>query len=408
MPAAVPTRRLLLLAAALSACATARPPAAPPCAAAGRPCEPPPAAAAASGPAGPTGPAQLAYDPHVIEVSRADLELAGKNDEELFAIGQAAFSAGDLERAAEAFGRLADLHPTSRRQATALFNAGLAWHKLERWRLALERYTALTHAYEGPDADEAAFKAAECRYHLGELAEARALLDALARRADLSPADHVRALTQRGIVELEAGLATEAEQSLRLAVSAWKAASEQERLDDYYPAQAQFYLGEVYRTHFLAVTLDPTGPGREGEARLARDLEDKAGLLLSAQGHYLRAIRIGNADWAVAAGSRIGELYDALHSALVEAPLPPGLDEEETAAYRSELKRRVRVLVTKAIAIYEQTLAVAGRTRIANNRFVAETQASLDRMKRALLDVPPDPAPAPEPKLPPDAVPDKG
>jgi tetratricopeptide (TPR) repeat protein len=405
----VSTRRLALLsllpAAALTACAGARPPAPAPCAAAGLPCGAAPAAAA---PAGPTGPPQLAYDPHVIEVSRADLELVGKNDEELFAIGQAAFSAGELERAANAFGRLADLHPSSRREATALFNAGLAWHKLEKWRLALERYGTLTRKYEGPDADEAAFKAAECRYHLDELPEARALLDKLARRTDLSPSDHVRALTQRGIVELEAGLTTEAEQSLRLAVSAWKAADAQERLDDYFPSQAQFYLGEVYRTHFLAVKLDPSSGGREGEARLARDLEDKAGLLLSAQGHYLRAIRMGNADWAVAAGFRIGELYDAFHAALVEAPLPPGLDEEETAAYRSELKRKVRVLVTKAIAIYEQTLAVAGRTRIANNRFVAETQASLDRMKRALLEVPPDPAPEAEPKLPPDAVPDKG
>jgi tetratricopeptide (TPR) repeat protein len=397
-------KRLAVLLAALAAgCASTRPvvSAAPPCAAAGLPC---PAADAAATP--PDGPAQLEYEPEQVEVSRLDLELSGKNDEELFAIGQAAFSAGDHARAANAFGRLADLFPASRREATALFNAGLAWHKLEKWRLALERYATLARKYDGPDADEAAFKAAECRYHLGELSEARALLDALAKRTDLSSGDHVRALTQRGIVELEAGLTTEAEQSLRLAVSAWKTASELERLDDYYPAQAQFHLGEVYRQHFLAIRLDP-GSG-DGEARLAQDLEDKAGLLLSAQGHYLRAIRMGNADWAVAAGYRIGELYDALHAALVEAPLPPGLDEEETAAYRAELKRKVRVLVTKAIAIYEQTLAVAGRTRIAENRFVAETQASLERMKRALSEVPPDLAPGVEPPLPPDAVPDKG
>jgi TolA-binding protein len=399
------TRHALLLALLAAGCATVRPtptataPAAP-CAAAGLPCQAPPAPAAA-----PSGPADLAYEPQSIEVSKLDLELAGKNDEELFAIGQAAFSAGELERAANAFGRLADLFPSSRREATALFDAGLAYQRLERWRLALERFRAVTRKYEGADADEAAFKAAECLYHLGEQADARTLLDGLAKRTDLSAADHVRALTQRGIVELEAGLPVEAEQSLRLAVSAWKSGSEQERLDDYYPAQAQFYLGEVYRTHFQAVRLDPS---KDGEAKLAKDLEDKAELLLSAQGHYLRAIRIGNADWAVAAGYRIGELYDALHAALVEAPLPPGLDAEETAAYRAELKRKVRVLVTKAIAIYEQTLAVAGRTRIENNRFVAETQASLDRMKQALRDIPADGAAPAEPRLPPDAVPEKG
>lgn len=398
-------RRAVLLAALLAGCSAVRPPPPPaagsaPCAAAGLPCP------AAPGPgAPPAGPAELTYEPERVEVTRLDLELAGKNDEELLAIGQAAFSAGDLPRAANAFGRLADLFPASRHEATALFNAGLAHQRLEQWRLALERFRTLERKYEGPDAVEAAFKAAECRYHLGELAEARALLDGLARRPGLPTPELIRALAQRGIVELELGQPEEAERSLRLAVSTWRQGSETERLDDYYPSQAQFYLGEVYRGHFLAVRLDPsTG----GEARLAQDLEDKASLLLSAQGHYLRAIRMGHADWAVAAGYRIGELYDALHAALVEAPLPPGLDAEETEAYRSELKRKVRVLVTKAISIYEQTLAVAGRTRVENNRFVAETQASLDRMKRALREVPPDQVPAPEPSLPRDALPDRG
>ena len=117
---------------------------------------------------------------------------------------------------------------------------------------------------------------------------------------------------------------------------------------------------------------------------------------------------MGNADWAVASGYRIGDLYDALHAAMVEAPLPPRLDAEQAEAYRTELMRKVRVLVVKAITIYEQTLTVAGRARVENNRYVAETQASLERMKQALREVPPDPEPRGEPKLPADAVPDKG
>ena len=400
-------RSLLLQALAatllLAGCATTRPPPASPCAAAGLPCAG--AATPTTTPAAPTTPADLAYEPEHVLVTPLDLELAGKNDEELFAIGQAAFSAGDLPRAAAAFGRLADLFPSSRHEATALYDAGLAHQRLEQWPQAQARFERLVKRYDGPDAVEAAFKLAECRYHQADLPAARDLLDALARRTDLGSGEHLRALAQRGIVELELGQTEQAEQTLRLAVSTWKQASETERLDDYYPSQAQFYLGEVYRAHFLAVRLDPSTGGEE---RLAQDLEDKASLLLSAQGHYLRAIRMGHPDWAVAAGFRIGELYDALHAALVEAPLPPGLDAEETAAYRDELKRKVRVLVTKAITIYEQTLAVAGRSRLENNRFVAETQASLDRMKKALLEVPPDLAPAPEPTLPADATPGKG
>jgi tetratricopeptide (TPR) repeat protein len=379
----------------LGGCATTRPQAAcPTCGDQGP----------ATGPA-PAGPVQLAYEPQQVVVTPADLELVGKNDEELFAIGQAAFSARDFERAATAFDRLVALHPGSRHAAAALYDGGIAHQRLEQWRVALERFQAMTRQFTGPDALEASFRLAECRYHLGELPEAAAVLAELAARTGLPPGERIRALTQLGIVELEQGHLDDAERHLRLAVSAWKAGTEQERIDDYYPSQAQYYLGEVYRAHFLAVQLDPT---RRDEAQLAQDLEAKASLLLSAQGHYLRAIRMGNSDWAVASGYRIGELYDSLHAAMVDAPPPPGLDAEEVEAYRAELKRKVRVLVVKAITIYEQTLAVAGRTRVEDNRFVAETQASLDRMKQALREVPPEDAPAVEPTLPADANPEKG
>ena len=338
-------------------------------------------------------PPQEALDAEQITVWPLDLELAGKNDEELFAIGQAAYAGGELDRAAAAFGRVADLHPASRHHATALFDAGLALLRLERWPAARERFDALTRRYEGPDAVEAAFKAAECLYHQGALPEAWRRLEALAARP-LAPADRVRALGQRGVVELELGRLEAAEASLRLAVSIWRQAEAAERLDVRDAAQAQFHLGEVYRAHFLAVKLDPSV---EGEEKLSRDLEDKASLLLSAQGHYLRTIRMNDPDWAVAAGARIGELYDDLHGALLEAPLPPGLDAEEADAYRLALRQRVRVLVAKAIATYEQTLAAAGRARVEENAFVAKAQASLDRMKQSLRDLPPEPAPAPAP-----------
>jgi tetratricopeptide (TPR) repeat protein len=335
---------------------------------------------------------EIAFEePLVVEAGRADLDLVDKNDEELFAIGSAAFGAGDHRRAAAAFGRVADLFPASKRHPAALYDAGLAHERLEEWRPALARFRALEKAYVGPDADEGSFRVAECLWHLGELAGARTALDALARRTDLGPMDHIRALAQRGVVELDLDDAEAAERSLRLALSAWQEAKDRERLDDYYPAQAQYYLGEVYRRHFQAVRLDPA---RDGEEKLGSDLETKAEMLLSAQGHYLRAIRIGNPDWAVASGFRIGELYDELYAQMTGASPPPGLDAEHEAAYREELRRKVRVLVTKAIAIYESTLATARRTGV-ENRFVERTQSSLERMKKELLvaEVPP-PAPA--------------
>ena len=361
------------------------------------------ACATGRGPSAPPPPEEIRFEPALVEATPLGVELAGKNDEELFAVGTAAFAAGDFRRAAAAFGRLADLFPESRHHPAALYDAGLAHQRQGEWRLALERFRALERGYVGPDADEASFRAAECLWHLGDLADARAVLDGLAGREDLEPLDRIRALTWRGVVELDQGEAEGAERSLRLALHAWNQRDDRERLDDYFPAQAQYYLGEVYRRHFQAVRLDPS---RDGEAELDKALELKAELLLSAQGHYLRAIRMGNPDWAVAAGYRIGELYDELHAHLTGAALPPGLDAEAEAAYRAELARKVRVLVTKAIAVYERTLDAAQRARV-ENVFVDRTQASLDRMKRALAVAGAAAGPEAGAPLPPDADPSR-
>jgi tetratricopeptide (TPR) repeat protein len=352
--------RLLLLLLVALACATARAPRAP----AGE------------------DPAALTFrEGDVVTPAPLDAELAGKNDEELFAIGTAAYAAGDHARAAAAFERVADLFPASRHRATALYDAGLAERQLERWDRALERFRQLADGWAGPDADEARFFVAEGLYRTGRHAEARAELEALAARSDLGAAQHVRALVERGVIELEDGELDLAERSLKLGAAAWQLAAERERLDAAQAAKAQFYLGEVGRARFQAVRLDPAGD----EAGLAARLEEKAQLLLSAQGHYLRAVRAGDGGWAVAAGARVGELYEELHAHLVEAPLPAGLDEEAATAYREALRERVRVLVAKAVVAYEETLSAARRAGV-DNAFVPRAEEALRRLRKILAE----------------------
>lgn len=362
-------RSLALAPALLLACATAQRGA------------PPPASAPGDDAAAP--PAEISFPPEEVQVTPLDLELQGKNDEELFAIGAAAMSAGEPARAAAAFTRLALLFPESRHEAAALYNAGLAHQRLEEWGAALARFRTLERKYEGKDALEASFKVAECLYHLGDLAGAAAALDAIARRDGLAVDDRIRALAQRGVVELEAQEPEAAERTLRQALAAHTGAPDAASRDPHWVSMAQFHLGEVYRGWFRALPLDPsTGD----EARLAEDLEHKSEMLLSAQGHYLRTIRLGDDRWAVASGFRIGELYEELRRSMLDAPPPPGLDAEHAAAYRGELRKRVRVLAAKAITAYEQTLARAARTGVDDVRFLAEAQGSLERLKAALAD----------------------
>jgi hypothetical protein len=86
-----------------------------------------------------------------------------------------------------------------------------------------------------------------------------------------------------------------------------------------------------------------------------------------------------------------------LHRQMIDSPTPKELNPEEAEVYRQELRRRIKVLLTKAIGVYETTVATAERIGT-GGPFVDRARASLERMKQLLLaeaDVPDEPPPPP-------------
>ncbi|WP_414653999.1 tetratricopeptide repeat protein [Hyalangium sp.] len=337
---------------------------------------------------------ELQFDP--VEVT-ADLELEKLNDEELFAGGTSAFAAGDFKQAARYFGRLVDFYPQSSHRKEALYNAGLSHQRLKAWEEAYHRFSELADAAKGQgDALEAAFRVAETQYHLERFSEAAELLATLAHRKDIPAGRRMEARVQQGICELEGGRTELAETTLRTALSEYEALSDKDEVEDYFPAQAHFFIGEVYRLHYESVKLEPS----KGTDKLAEDLNYKAELLLSSQGHYLRSIRVGNGYWATASGAQIGAMYENLYEHMVHTPAPPELDAVEAQVYRQELRKKIRVLLTKSINIYERTLEAAERIG-SQNAFVDRTRESLRKVRELLLadaDAEQDAAPPPEPE----------
>jgi tetratricopeptide (TPR) repeat protein len=335
----------------------------------------------------------LAMPPLEVE---GDAALARLNAEELFAKGTSAYANGEWARAAGCFERLAVAFPESPHLVLAQYNAGLARERLGDWEAARQHFSAISQPDGTGDGLDAAFHLAEALYHLGRYSEAADLLARMASRTDLSVARRLEALVQQGVCEVEDGRLDAAEKTLRQALALWNGAAEHDTLDDYFPAQAQFFLGEIYRLHYAGVQLNP----EQGADELAKELEFKAELLLSAQGHYFRTIKIGNAYWATAAGTQIGGLYQDMYQQISESRAPRELNEEEARIYRQELRKRVRVLLTKAITVYESTLAAAERLG-SSGPFVDRARESLEKMKQLLLADATEDAEAPTPPHPP-------
>lgn len=311
----------------------------------------------------------------------ADLELDKLNDEELFAGGTSAFAANEFQQAARYFGRLADFFPDSPHRRQALYNAGLSHQRLKEWEEAGHRFSELADPARGQgDALDAAFRVAEVDYHLERYEQAAKALGTIAARSDLPVNRRLEAQVQQGICQLEGGSPETAEKTLRKALSTYDALEDKGEVDDYFPAQAHFFMGELYRLHYDNVKLAPS----KGVDKLSEDLNYKAELLLSAQGHYLRSIRVGNGYWATAAGAQIGALYENLYEHMVNSPAPAELDASEAEIYRQELRKKVRVLLTKSINIYERTLETAERIG-SQSTFVDRTRESLAKVKALLL-----------------------
>ncbi len=281
------------------------------------------------------------FEPVVV---KGDLELEKLNDEELFAQGSSAYAANDWKQASRYFDRLADFHLQSKHLRAAQYNAGLAHERLEEWEEARARFAELADAAKGQgDALDATYRMAETLYHLSRFEEAAALLNTVAERLDLSWNKRIEAQVQKGVCELEGGKPEVAEATLRKAMAWYQTLTDKDDVDDYFPGQAQFFLGEIYRLSYESTVLDP----EKGTGALAQDLEYKAELLLSAQGHYLRAIRLGNGYWATASGQRVGGMYENFYEHLINTPAPKELNAEESEVYRQELRKKIRVLITR-------------------------------------------------------------
>jgi tetratricopeptide (TPR) repeat protein len=328
-----------------------------------------------------SGPLERKPPPEKSGSARSDsTDLAKRNDEELFALGTAASAAGNFTLAAEAFGRLADAFPQSAHWTAAQMNAGLALEQLGSWEDAALRFSPLANPGGDAGAVDATFHLAEALYHLERYPQASRLLAPLMKRPDLPENQKLMAQVQAGICQLEGGDAAAAETLLRDSVTSYQKLKEPREVDLYYPAQASFFLGELYRQRYEAVEFQAHAKAE----KLREDLEAKAELLLSAEGHYLRTIRMGHPRWATAAGLQIGSMYEDLFQRISRLPDPEELRPDDVSAFRREVRLRVRGLLTKAISVYESTLEMAERTG-ETNPFVDRTKEGLKRMKDLLL-----------------------
>jgi tetratricopeptide (TPR) repeat protein len=279
---------------------------------------------------------------------------------ELYARGRARLQAGDAAGAARELDRVYAIEPGGSLAADALHQAALAHEQAEDREAALSRFERLARDFpDHPLGRDALVRSvrllafAERWRQAGEAAERL-----LARYRDLSPVERIVGLGALALWRVSEGDADKATFHVEKA----RSLVEEHRLDaaGKIPrdlAQLYFALGEARRLRAERIRFDPL------PADFAAALEERCQLLLDAQSAYSDTMRAYDAHWSAMAGYRVGELYQRLHEELMRVPQPKSADSEDRRAlFEGAMRLRYSILLDKALAMMNHTLAMAERT----------------------------------------------
>jgi tetratricopeptide (TPR) repeat protein len=293
---------------------------------------------------------------------------------ELFERAGAALSDKRPADAARDYDLLLKEFPNTRFTKAALYNGGLAYEGLKNWQGAVTHFQKLASEHaDSSDAKDALFQMGACYAELGNWPASATTFAQILERKDLNADDKIEAMGRRGFAQFQLKDLDTAERTFQTAIYYFNSISNDERLEtDFYLGLVRYELGAITHERFRAIQLVlPEKANIDTVDKKALGvLNDKAKLLLAAQRQYIETIKLGNPQWASAAGYQIGSLYEELYDAFIHAPIPDDLmgeaNQEKREVYYEVLRKEIRILLEKSIRTHEQNLAMLERLGVQN------------------------------------------
>lgn len=288
--------------------------------------------------------------------------LDGYDAADLFALGFAAYEAGDYPRARALYDRLLAEFPESPDALVAQWNAALCAEKLGDLDPAQAGFGAYAEATtDAIEATEAKIRQARLLQRLGRHEESVPGLEAALMQVGLDREQQWEARMLRALARAAAGEFTIAESILDGIRREIRRHTLQERERHPYPAAMVWVMaGDLYRLRAAQESVSMV----DDIAALDRALQEKAQLLLEARQHYKRALKHRVPAWSGAAAFGLGVVYEDFREDLLAAPVPEELDEEHAAVYSQLLEQRTRAFLEKAASDYREVLGMADRLEL--------------------------------------------
>lgn len=323
----------------------------------------------------------LAMEPLVF-ISRQGkvIQIEQMTDEQLFDQAGQSFRAGQFQHARQYYTRLVERYPQSEHLESGLYNLGLTLERLNDFSTAVTVYTRLaSRKLDEKTLRDTQFRLAAALLGAKQWSRAEILLLQLRAIPALPATDQIEVLARLGVALQEQNKDPEALESFNQAIRLYHRASQKEYLgNDYFAAMSQYRIATFFERRFRSRQFRAT------MVQMREDLQAKSEDLLTAQAHYMRSIRIRHPHWVVASLYQIGDMYRQMFDDMVKAPLPK-LTTEEQQMYQCMLKKRLRVLLTKAIYAFERNVQAGQVLGVRDNTWMQKTQQSLHQLRQKVI-----------------------
>ena len=271
----------------------------------------------------------------------------------------------DYDRAINGHLQLFDKYPKSEHRADALLQAADLQEEnqqYERSAANFEKYAAMFP--EKPDAAETFYRAARDYGKLKDTRNELRIYDTFVKKygLDSKNADKViEGLSRTADIYEERGDARAARQTWDRIINEFNQRGLQVGTPvAQHPAKARFKIVELEFQKYEALKL---AGSLANQGKTIKEMQTR---IKSLQVQYAEVMNYKAFDWTLAAFYRVGHLYQVFAQALYDAPVPPGLNDEEQEAYRTQLEDIALPIEDEAVKRYQTAYDKAREFKVTN------------------------------------------
>lgn len=286
---------------------------------------------------------------------------------ELYRAASTMYQAKKYATAIRLYKRLLKFFPKSSHRYAALYNLALAYEDSRQFTAAIKAFQQVI--VENPKRTNlvlnAHFRTAACYNQLKQWKAAFTTYDRLLQ-GELNLDDRIDALSYAGRALYHLKHYAQALPLLKLAVNSH--IRRKQKTIHYGASMAQYYWAQIHDRRFR------TRKFHLPQSQMKLDLAYKSKHLLRAQKLYFRTIRLRHADWALASLYRIGDMYETMYQNMMHAPVPKDLNKEEIQIYTELLRKKIKVLLGKALLAYKLNLRLSSIVGLKSHRWKKRSQ----------------------------------